>query len=534
MAQAVDAASRPASGEVPGVVPPDDELEATGAVIGTIVFERDNVFDTTRPGENKSLYRLANRLHFVTRQPVIHAQLLFRQGDVYSRRLLDESERILRRNGYLYDAKITPVRYRNGVVDVHVWTRDVWTLMPGFSVSRSGGENRTKVSLTENNLAGMGTRLRFSYSDDVDRESTGFEFADNHLVKSWWSVYLGLTDSSDGSTEQLRVIRPFYALDTHWSAGLTLLDDDREDRFYELGEETAEYRHETERYTVFGGLSSGLDNGWVRRWTAGLVYDDNRFSEVPDGTLPSLVPEDRHLVYPFIGFELLEDEFQTSSNRDQIGRTEDFYFGTRLTASVGYASTRFDADRNSLIVAAAVSKGFGSIEKKALLVSSALQGRVDEGDTANTLISASGRYYSQQSSKWLFYATLEGTWGKELDLDSLVVLGGEEGLRGYPLRYQTGDARMLVTVEERYFTDWYPFRLFRVGFAAFSDIGRTWGSNPAGGEPLGWLKDVGLGLRLAPTRASGRDIIHIDVAFPLDGDPSIDSVQFLIQSKRNF
>ena len=34
--------------------------------------------------------------------------------------------------------------------------------------------------------------------------------------------------------------------------------------------------------------------------------------------------------------------------------------------------------------------------------------------------------------------------------------------------------------------------------------------------------------------ASGRDVIHIDVAFPLDGDPSIDSVQLLIQSKRSF
>jgi hypothetical protein len=29
-------------------------------------------------------------------------------------------------------------------------------------------------------------------------------------------------------------------------------------------------------------------------------------------------------------------------------------------------------------------------------------------------------------------------------------------------------------------------------------------------------------------------VVHIDVAFPLDGDPTIDSVQFLIESKRSF
>jgi len=28
--------------------------------------------------------------------------------------------------------------------------------------------------------------------------------------------------------------------------------------------------------------------------------------------------------------------------------------------------------------------------------------------------------------------------------------------------------------------------------------------------------------------------VHIDIAFPLDGDPSIDSVQLLIESKRGF
>ena len=130
--------------------------------------------------------------------------------------------------------------------------------------------------------------------------------------------------------------------------------------------------------------------------------------------------------------------------------------------------------------------------------------------------------------------TFDASWGNNLDLDNLVDLGGDTGLRGYPLRYQTGDSRILLTAEQRYFTDWYPFRLFRVGGAVFADIGRTWGDNPAGGPPLGWLKNVGLGLRLGPTRSSGRDVIHIDIALPLDGDPSIDSVQFLIDSKRSF
>ncbi len=91
-----------------------------------------------------------------------------------------------------------------------------------------------------------------------------------------------------------------------------------------------------------------------------------------------------------------------------------------------------------------------------------------------------------------------------------------------------------MTAEQRYFTDWYPFRLFRVGGAIFADVGRTWGENPVGGAPAGWLKDIGVGLRLGSTRSTGRDVVHIDIAFPLDGDPSIDDVQFLLESKRSF
>jgi hemolysin activation/secretion protein len=272
----------------------------------------------------------------------------------------------------------------------------------------------------------------------------------------------------------------------------------------------------------------------VRRWSTGIVYDDHEFSAVPDGELPALIPEDRRLVYPFVGVELLEDRFQKASNRDQIDRTEDFYLGARLSANLGWADESFGADRDAALYWLTASKGFGSIERKALFLSTSASGRVEHGDAINSKIGATARYYNQISQKRLFFMTLDASWGNDLDLDNLEELGGDTGLRGYPLRYQTGDSRFLLTAEQRYFTDWYPFRLFRVGGAVFADIGRTWGDNPAGGPSLGWLKNVGLGLRLGATRSSGRDVIHINVAFPLDGDPSIDSVQFLIESKRSF
>lgn len=515
-------------------LPSLEELESSGAIIGEITYDKKNVFDTSKPGENKSLFRLANRWHVITRDSVIRQQLLFDSGDTVSKRLVAESERILRQNDFFYDASIVPVKVENGVVDLQVKTRDLWTLMPGISASRSGGKNRSGVKVSERNLLGSGTSLRLSYVDNVDRASTSFQFYDRNLDRSWTSLFLELADNSDGHTTAVNLVRPFYALDTRHAAGITFFDDSQEVSFYEVGEEVAEYDSKTDLHSVFFGWSGGLRNGWVRRWTAGLVNDRREFRPVAIGTLPALVPADRHLVYPFIGFELLQDKYESGSNRDHIDRTEDFYLGTRIWTSLGIAGADFGSDRDAIVYRVDASRGFGSIEKDALILSTSLTGRIENGSAANSQIGLNARFYRQVSDKRLFFMTLGGSHGNNLDLDNPVYLGGDSGLRGYPLRYQTGHSRLLFTLEQRYFTDWYPFKLARVGGAVFVDAGRTWGDSPSGRRSDGWLRDVGFGLRLEPTRASGRDIIHIDIAFPLDGDASIDKVQFLLESKRSF
>ena len=520
--------------EIVAVVPSAKELEDAGAIIGRVIIEKQNVFDTSLPGEHYSLYRLANRWHVVTRDRVIRQQLLIESGDRFSQRLIEESERLLRQNSYLYDARITPVRYEDGVVDIRVGTRDVWTLKPGFSVGRSGGENHSSAELSESNLLGFGVKLRLAYTENVDRNTTSFDYYDRQIHDTWWSAYFSYADASDGGTTYLQLIRPFYALDSTWSAGTVLFNDEKEVSFYELGNEAAEYKAETETYSAYWGWSAGLQENWVTRWSTGIVYDNRDFGTVPNGQLPSLVPEDRRLVYPYLGYELLENDFQTASNRDQFERTEDFFMGTSVAARLGWASESFGSDRDALVYSMRASTALGSIRRKALFLSSTLGGRLEGGSGINTRLGMNVRFYNQITDKRLVFVTLDATWGKDPDLDNLVDLGGDTGLRGYPLRYQTGDSKILVTAEQRYFTDWYPFRLVRIGGAIFADIGRTWGENPAGGPSLGWLKDVGIGLRLGATRSSGRNVVHIDIAFPLDGDPSIDDVQLLIGTKSGF
>jgi outer membrane protein assembly factor BamA len=523
-----------ASAETSDAVPPTDELERSGAIVGRIVIDAQNVFDTSDPREDKGLYRLANNLRIKTRDQVIRRQLLFHPGEVYSQQSVDESERILRSARYLYDASIRPIAYHEGVVDLAVTTRDVWTLSPGISFGRHGGKNTTGFELEELNILGTGTSIAASHKSGIDRSSDALEYKNPHLAGTWASLSAKYSNNSDGSTREFKIDRPFYSLTTRNAFGVAAIDDERIDSLYDRGHVIDEFRDFKRSASAYGGWSAGLVDGWTRRWTVGVTYDDDVFSAVPGSMRSVLIPEDRRLVYPWIGFELVQDEFVKEHNRDQIGRTEDFHLGASWSARLGWADRSLGSDRDALIFSTRAGRGFRVGEASTLLLNGALSGRLEEGALHDAFVDSAVRYYVQQSKRALFFATVEGTAGRNPDLDHQILLGGDNGLRGYPLRYQAGTASALLTLEQRYFTDWYPFRLFRIGGAAFIDVGRTWGRDALGEPSLGMLKDVGIGLRIGNSRSGLGNVIHVDLAFPLDGDASISGMQLIVETKQQF
>jgi len=235
-----------------------------------------------------------------------------------------------------------------------------------------------------------------------------------------------------------------------------------------------------------------------------------------------------------VGFELVEDGFQERVNQDQILRTEDVLVGLRASARLGYAVEALGSDRNALIASASVQDGTDLGTRQSVFGSMSASGRLESGELVNGVLAGEVRYYLATSNRSKFYAAVSGAVTEQLDTELQLLLGGDNGLRGYPLRYQAGTARALFTVEQRYYTNWYPFRLFHVGAAAFFDMGRTWGRDVTGLESSGLLKDVGVGLRLGSSRSSFGNVVHIDLAFPLDGGDDIDSVQLLVTTKRSF
>jgi outer membrane protein assembly factor BamA len=536
-ARAADTPFHPPSfgppGRTPGV-PSPEELEAAGAVIGQVLIDNQNIFNLEDPKDDNWLFRAADELHPRTRADVIRHQLLFRPGERYSRTLIDETERILRADGYFYDAWIREVRYHDNQVDLRVTTRDVWTLNPGFNFSRSGGTNSVGVKLQDTNFLGSGADFKVFHSVTVDRTSTGLQAIDQHAFETWISAAATFANNSDGYLREVSVQQPFYALNTRWAAGAYGIDDLQTDSLYDRGHIIDQFRDLHQGAQLYGGWSSGVQDGWVRRWSTGFTYDEHNFAPVSSGSGVTLVPADRRFLYPWVQFDLIQDDYVRMWNHDQIARTEDFYLGTSFSARVGFADSGFGSSSSALLFQSYASTGFGGDGRSTTLLFWDFSGRFTEGALYNGIMDASVRYYNKESKNWLFFTTLAGTKGWRLDLDNQITLGGDTGLRGYPLRYQDGTERALFTIEQRYFTDWYLFRLWRVGGAVFFDAGRTWGRAPLAAPSLGLLTDAGFGLRIGNARSGLGNVIHVDLAFPFNGDPTIKRVQFLVQTEHSF
>ena len=514
----------------------DEALERRGAVIDHVTVRVGDIFDPALPGEDRALFRWANHLHRETRDGVIRRQLLFAPGDRYSRRVLEESERLLRADPYLYDATIRPVRRHDGDrVDVEVVTRDVWTLDAGLSFGRKGGANSTRFKVEDTNVLGTGMLLALEHSDGVDRSGNELRFADPNLFGGRARLDLGYADNSDGAAWHLRAGRPFFALDSRWAAEVSALDDDRVDSRYLRGRATDRFRHRERELELSAGLSRGLRAGGADRWTAGVTYARHLFAPAAGEPAPADLPADRTLVYPWIGFEHVEDAWIEDTDLDKIGRTEDLFVGRSLRARVGYSSPLLGGDRGRLLFDGAVRAAWELPGEQLVDLSAHAGGRWGDGGAEDVVIGAGVAYHRRDFGRNVFFARLSADAASRLDLDHQLALGGDNGLRGYPLRYQDGDRRWLLTLEQRVVTGWRPFHLVQVGAAVFFDAGRSWFADGRGDGPGGGvLTDVGIGLRLGHTRSGRGSMIHLDLAFPLDGDRSIASPQWLISSKQSF
>lgn len=491
--------------------------------VASIAVVRQDIFNTDDPAESKALFRLANLWHINTREDVIRTLLLFEEGDSVTAARIDESERLLRRERFLYDGRVIANRQCDGDIDVAVVTRDVWSLLPTAGVTRTGGKQEFEIGASEINLLGTGADLDFEVFENLDRDGLSLGFSDTNIRNSRVGVRFRYEDTDDGQSLLARVGQPFYAYDARRAWDLRAEESTRNRRLYRRGREIAAFAVDTKLAQASVGWSKGLVDGYANRFNVGFTIDEQRLDPISgiDGL------RDRAFAYPWVSFERIEDEYAKTRNLERVQTTEDVFLGKQFTALLGY-SPRGDG---FLVGSTSWRDGWRLRNDDVLLYGVQASGywNAETKRAENVVGSAWARYRHRHTPRLALHLDAEATVTDQLDPDQQILAGGDSGLRGYPNRFQAGSHRFRLTAEERFYTDLYLARVFRVAAAAFVDFGRAWDSK----HDNDMLANVGVGLRFESTRTDRSLVYHIDLAFPLVDAPGVSSAEITLTSKRN-
>jgi hypothetical protein len=250
--------------------------------------------------------------------------------------------------------------------------------------------------------------------------------------------------------------------------------NDRVDPLYALGTLTSRFREQRTFAEAYLGRALTTSARRAVRLLAGATFDQSIFDPLEEPGATTVLPDDRTLAYPWVGVEIVHDGYIKARDMDKLGRTEDVNLARDFRARLGFASPAFGADRTAAIASLLWTAGFTPGVSQIVTLSAGASGRIEsQGEgVRDTLVQTGFRYYKREGDLRLFVIALSANLSHLLDADHQILLGGDNGLRGYPLRYATGERSMLLTVEQRFFRDREYFHLLRLGAAVYATSGR--------------------------------------------------------------
>ncbi len=503
-----------------------------GKTLRQITVEPGDVFDPANPDENNLLYRNLDKFHINTRPSVIRAQLLFKPGEPLDVSKMAESGRILRSRSYLASAYLVPVQVCGEFIDVRVVTRDSWSTEPDTSLSHNGGETKSGIGLSENNLFGTGNRVAISYDQLPQRTSVSYEISSPHLFNSDYAAALVYVDKSDGVDKTGSLQKPFTSLTSRWAYGVLSKDLTQTEYLNAHQQTLSSFGHKTLRNEVFVGRALDADEKHTERLLAGFTQAEDTFTANALTRLP--VPEWRRNAYPWLGYRHIENEFGVFKNVRQIQSLEDVALGRDFFIRLGYSGNDFDNPRDTILMRSQLTDSIGVSTNHLFEFAGGLDARwqTETGGQHTSLgyAALAYNYFISDRQRWFLSARYD--LGQALDSYEELRLGGSDGLRGYPVDFQRGDHRMLFKLERRYFSDWHVFNLVRLGAVAYAESGKAWGSAYDQNQKL--LTDVGIGLRFSSSKAHIGTVVHLDLAMPLTERDQISEVQWIVSTRQQF
>jgi len=487
------------------------EKEST-LVVGEIKIIRKNVFDPEVKEENKKLFLWVNKFHIRTREKVIRQELLFKEGQPYKDKLLEETERNLRNLNFLGKVKLEAKRNRERM-DVLVKTQDQWSTTVNFSAQSVGEFYSVEAYLEEHNLLGWGKSVIVGYLKNSERNQRQLTYWDGNIWGTHLLLQTDLYQRSDGHLYNLLFSLPFYSLETKFAFAVQYLDEKSDVDYFQEGSELFSYRKKNKQLYLELGRSSGSEKKRIIYWFYQSQDLSNSFYQHSDSAnYGELLPQNRKLQHSGFSFKLWHPKFEKLSHLDNFGRIEDVDLGWRFQGTWGWDVCHpFDKRRTDM----------GSFQfllpyqlgkRRFLFFAHLTKGELENNRWERVLSQTEARIY------WTipYWQTLAmralsvSSWRQEKGYQLL--LGGTNGLRGFERSRFSGKNEVIVNLEDRIFSPW---RILTValGGILFFDAGYI-------GEGLSVRQklhaDIGAGLLLGFTKSYNWRIVRLDLAKSLD------------------
>lgn len=494
-------------------------LAKTNRSIRRIQIERRDIF---ADGDSLLWYeRLANRLHVLTKAGVIRRELTFREGEVLHPWFLEESERNLRQLGFLGTVKITADTLNDSGCTVRVRTQDQWSTELAASAQGGGGAYVLRLSGSEKNLFGWGKTIEAAYEKTDLRNQWNASVLDPRLFGSRLSAELAYEKTSEGKAVAGRLALPLFSIRSRYGFSLALSRQTDILRFFDKGEEAIFYNFRMINFSFRAVRSFGdslkFDPFFLTEYAERDFSGPFRFAGFagdPASVVANYVFPEPKATRLGLGLQVHRSRFMEGRFYDNFGNVEDIGLGPSGEISFAGSHQRLNSTRTRWSPALLLNhtRSFGSAHLVRLTFSVENDFLSDrwEGARTSARFIHYWRWGTRQTLAWqIRYVAITG-----VNRVGQLLLGGDNGLRGYDARRFSGNKRLLVNFEQRLFA---PVEILTVGLGAvaFVDFGSAW--SPGTAPALSSLRsDAGVGLRLGLLKSYGFKVLRLDWAKALN------------------
>ncbi|GJG88165.1 hypothetical protein tb265_33460 [Gemmatimonadetes bacterium T265] len=501
------------------------------------------------PRRLKKLERHITAVHATTREGVIRRFLLLHEGDPCDELRRSESERVLRAQPFLVDARVRPYADSAGGVILLVSTRDEFSLLVALAAFTGGGAPPVStVRLGEANLMGQGIYASaewywggVGYRDGYLSRVTDYQFlgkpyqfsvvGERRDVGGQWAADL----SHPFYTDLQRVGWRTSAGDAHQYLELLRPGGSPNALFYDR------------RYANVGGIVRlgvpgrlslfGASASFERASTADRVRVLSDTGVVPDGVGPPLgFPPSRRFPGQNVArlnalWGVRDVTFERVTGFDALTGTQDVRHGFQASVLLGRSVPVLNSHDDDYFVSGDGYAGAGTARS---FFAAEMRGEARRDNALRAwdgvIVGGRGAWYLVPNARFRVVSSVEYGGTRRPRIPMQLSLGDRDGgVRGYDGSTVAGAARAVARVEPRVVFG-PKFGLGEFGAAAFADVGRLWAGDAPYGVTTPPRAAVGVGL-LGAFPPGSRRLWRVDLARPLTREPGAPKFRLIFDNR---